>query len=89
MDDGSVKSKQSKGVILNTRGYTLREVELLISVLRNRFGLQAKRRRQREGYQIYISGESYERFRELIEPFLIDEMRYKLPSARQTQLPKR
>lgn len=89
MDDGSVKSKQSKGVILNTQGYTLREVELLISVLRNRFGLQAKRRRQREGYQIYISGESYERFRELIEPFLIDEMRYKLPSARQTQLPKR
>jgi len=89
MDDGSIKSKQSKGVIFNTQGYTLGEVELKISVLEERFGLHAKSRRQKEGYQIYISGKSYERFRELIEPYLIDNMRYKLPSARQTQLPKR
>lgn len=84
MDDGSIKSKQSKGVIFNTQGYTVREVDLLISGLKNCFGLHAKIRRQKEGYQIYISGDSCECFRKLVEPYLIDEMRYKLLEARQT-----
>ena len=88
MDDGSMKSKQSKGVILNTQSYPLNDIQRLVGILQEKFGLQVKRRKQKEGFQIYISGKSYERFRELIEPHLIASMRHKLPDARQTLLPK-
>lgn len=88
MDDGSMKSSQSKGVILNTQSYPLNDIQRLVDVLQEKFGLQAKPRKQQEGFQIYISGKSYERFRELVEPHLIAPMRYKLPDARRTSLPK-
>ncbi len=81
MDDGSVKSAQSRGVIFNTQGFTLKEVELLCKVLKDKFTFMAKPRKQKEGYQIYISGDSYERFRAIVEPYLILEMRYKLPKS--------
>ena|SRR5256714_312725 len=88
MDDGSVKSAESKGVVLNTQAYRPADVERLIEVLRSRFGLQAKIRMQSDGPQIYVAGRSYERLSGLIEPFLLEEMRYKMPHARRTHLPK-
>ena len=88
MDDGSVKSAESKGVVLNTQAYAPADVERLIEVLQCQFGLQAKIRAQSDGPQIYISGRSYERVTKLIEPFVLEEMRYKVPHARRTYLPK-
>lgn len=88
MDDGSVKSAQSKGVVLNTQAYQPSDVERLINVLRSRFGLQAKIREQSDGPQIYVAGRSHERLIEVIGPFLLEEMRYKVPHARRTHLPK-
>ena len=88
MDDGSMKSAESKGVLLNTQAYAPADVERLIEVLRSQFGLQAKIRAQSDGPQIYISGRSYERVTKLIEPFVLEEMRYKVPRARRTYLPK-
>ena len=68
MDDGSLKSAQSQGVILNTHSLTLKEVEHLCRVLSQKFALKAtprKQRHQHKGqskmyYPIYISGYSYE-----------------------------
>lgn len=92
MDDGSIKSKESKGVIFNTQGYAELDTAKLVRVLREKFGLEAKLRRQPEGQQVYISGRSYEQFCSWVEPYLIPAMRYKLPSQRKrpdlTQLPK-
>lgn len=88
MDDGSMKSNQSKGVILNTQAFSQPDVERLIAVLQNQFGLQASLRRQSDGWQIYVSGASYEAFLALVQPFVIAEMQYKLPPARRTRLPK-
>ena len=88
MDDGSVKSKESKGVIFNTQGFTREDVSALIKTLNKYFGLNASERKQKEGYQIYISGESFERFKEIVEPFVIDSMRYKIPVDRITKMPK-
>ena len=84
MDDGSIKSKQSKGIILNIQSYPIKDIQRLVDSLQEKLGLQAKPRKQKEGFQIYISGKSYERFRELVEPHLIDLMLYKMPKARQT-----
>jgi LAGLIDADG DNA endonuclease family protein len=82
MDDGSIKSKDSKGVIFNTQCFTREEVARLVEALQRDFGLEAKERRQPEGWQIYISGKSYERFREIVDPYVIDSMRYKIPTDR-------
>lgn len=86
MDDGSIKSKQSKGVIFNTQGFSFKEVEQLCSLLVDSFELQASLRSQKEGQQIYISGHSYERFCEIVTPYLLPSMKYKLPSPRKIRL---
>ena len=88
MDDGSIKSKQSKGVIFNTHGFQKQEVGRLIQVLCGKFHLEAKFRKQKEGYQIYVSGKSYESFTKLVLPHILPEMMYKIPKPRRTQLPK-
>jgi hypothetical protein len=84
MDDGSIKSKDSKGVIFNTQCFTREDVARLIEALRRDFGLEAKERKQPEGWPIYISGKSYERFREIVDPFIIPSMRYKIPAERKS-----
>ncbi len=88
MDDGSMKSSESKGVLFNTHAFRDEEIGELISAL-SRFGLAAQPRGQDDGTQIYVSGRSYERFVELIDPYVIEAMRYKVPQPRRTQLPKR
>jgi surface antigen len=84
MDDGSLKSSQSKGVILNTHCFSLQEVERLATCLSDYFGLQVAPRRQPDGVQLYVSGRSFETFSALVEPYIIPEMRYKVPQARRT-----
>lgn len=86
MDDGSIKSKESKGLILNTQGFVVKDIEKLICLLRKKFSLECKIRNQKDGHQIYISGKSNELFVKLIDNFLIPEMRYKLNEK--TKLPK-
>lgn len=88
MDDGSMKSAQSKGTILNTQGFNRQEVAMLVDLLEDKFKLNAKERRQKEGYQIYISGNSYEELLSLIGNLIHPSMRYKIPTPRRTQLPK-
>jgi hypothetical protein len=88
MDDGSMKSSQSKGVIFNTQGFGRQDVDRLIDVLAAKFGLQASRRKQSEGDQIYVSGNSFETFFDLIGKYVTDDMRHKVPPARRTHLPK-
>ncbi|MDI6809763.1 MAG: LAGLIDADG endonuclease [Candidatus Eisenbacteria bacterium] len=89
MDDASLKSRESKGVLFNTQGFLKADVERLTDLLVRRFDIKATLRAQREGWQVYVSGKSFERFRELVEPFVLSSMRYKLPAARITQMPKK
>jgi len=88
MDDGSVKSRESKGVLFNTHGFVKNDVERLIDALRSCFELEAAVRRQKDKLQIYISGKSYERFREIVDPYVVASMRYKIPADRKTHMPK-
>jgi LAGLIDADG DNA endonuclease family len=87
MDDGSLKSKDSKGVLFNTQSFTLKEVEKLCSILKNKYNLNCWQRAQHDTpgkitYQIYVSGSSYEQLRALIYHFIIPSMRYKFPLER-------
>ena len=88
MDDGSRKSSQSKGVILNTHCFTALDVARLACSLSDLFGLQVTPRQQSDGMQLYVSGRSFEIFSAIVEAYVIPEMRYKLPLARRTHVPK-
>ena len=83
MDDGSMKSTQSKGVLLNTQAFSHAEVQLLCNVLTEKFNLYCWPRKQKKNtYQIYISGKTYETLRNCIYPFIIPDMQYKFPLPR-------
>ncbi len=88
MDDGSIKSHESKGVLFNTQGFAQDDVKRLVDCLRRSFDLEASPRRQEEGLQIYVSGTSYDRFREIVDPHILPTMRYKIPVDRVTTMPK-
>jgi hypothetical protein len=85
MDDGSMKSIQSKGVILNTQGFYYADVQTLCNALQKNFNLSCWPRKQKNTYQIYISGKSYEILRDVIYEFIIPEMRYKFPLPRKNK----
>ena len=78
MDDGSIKSKNHQAKILNTQCFSQKEVLYLIKILNDKFGIKAKLRRQKDGYQIYILSGSMTKFRSIIGEYVIDSMRYKL-----------
>lgn len=90
MDDGSLKSTQSKGVLLNTQSFSHAEVKLLCTVLTKKFNLycwpKKSNKRKDNQYQIYISGKSYETLRDCIYGFIIPDMVYKFPLPRKTSL---
>lgn len=87
MDDGSLKSRESKGVIFNTHCYTREEISRLIAAL-EQYQLRCSERKQDDGIQIYLSGDSYESFRKIVDPYMITAMRYKIPVDRTTRMPK-
>lgn len=78
MDDGSIKSKFHKARIINTQCFTKKEVLFLIKILKDKFKIDTKLREQKDGYQIYILSESADKFRKIIEKYIIDSMKYKL-----------
>lgn len=104
MDDGSIKSKQSKGVYLNTQNFTYNDVLLLCDVLNKKFLLDSKprpnyerliktgpkdyRKRKILYYQIYISGHSHDLLRSLIFDYFITSMYYKFPTKRKKSVIK-
>ena len=84
MDDGSMKSKESKGVLLNTQGFSLEDVTHLCDVLQRKFELAAWPRAQQERtqYQVYISGTSSNHLRTLITPYFTEDLWYTCPHPR-------
>lgn len=90
MDDGSIKSNKHKGVFLNTQSFSVKDVKILQSILEIKFGIASSTRKDETGEQIYLGGESGEKFIKIIEPFVIPSMKYKIPRVlRLTELPKK
>lgn len=61
MDDGSLKSSQSKGVYLNTQGFSGGDIDLLCDCLKTKYSIDSWKRPDSGRYRIYVSGKSYER----------------------------
>jgi LAGLIDADG DNA endonuclease family len=79
MDDGG---SDRSGFILYTNSFTKREVELLIKVLKENFDLNCsihtRNDKTKVSYLIYIKADSWEKFKSLVEPFIIPHFLYKL-----------
>lgn len=78
MDDGSIKSNYHKALILNTQSFGEVELSKLQKALIEKFGIETVLRKQKEGKQIYILSQSVEKFVQIISPYLLPSMKYKL-----------
>ena len=79
MSDGSIKSKECKGRILNTQSFIRADIERLTTVLKDKFNLNSSIRTQKDGLQIYISAKSAEVLNTILKDKILPSFHYKLP----------
>ena len=83
MDDGGKldynKNSKNKSLVLNTQSFTDKEVEMLSKELMAKFGFECKIRSNKGKKVIVITNNSYPLFYKLANPYIIPEMKYKLP----------
>lgn len=78
MDDGSIKSREHKTFLIHTHGYSKNDLELMKKVLEKKFGIKVGLQKQYTKWRLYIYSESAEKFADLISPYLLPSMQYKL-----------
>lgn len=78
MDDGS---KSRRAVYLNTQQFREEDQHLLLGLLSEQWGIVGALNRDKTYRRIRLSVEGTKRFISLIEPFLLEEFRYKLPQV--------
>ncbi len=89
MDDGGrayYKNKRSLtdfACILNTQGFTVDEVNILINELNIKFNLNTTLNFNKNLPIIYISNKDYIKLYNIINPYILDIFRYKLPSIKE------
>lgn len=77
MDDGSY-SKKSK-IDISTYSFTLNEVEKLLKIFRNKFSIDGNYYKDRDkGYRIYFNMDATKELINIVEPYVIDSMKYKI-----------
>ena len=75
MDDGTWKKP---GVRIATDCYKKEEVELLTSALYTKFNLNCSLHKNKDNYLLYIKQESMPLLKELVLPYMVPSMHYKL-----------
>ena len=77
MDDGC---RSRSAVYLNTQQFDWQSQQRLLEMLRGKWGIEAALNRDKTYHRIRVSVEGTARLRKLIEPYLLPELRYKLPT---------
>lgn len=82
-DDGGKldynKNYKNKSIVLNTQSFTNIEVKNMSKELMEKFNLDCEVRSNKGKKVIIIKGRSYTLFRKITDPYIISEMKYKLP----------
>lgn len=78
MDDGSWKSDHHRTYIIHTLGYRKSELVILQRKFAEKFGIAVGIHKQCNGLRLYVYSESAEKFKKLVEPYVIPSMQYKL-----------
>lgn len=77
MDDGGKLDYNKNST--NTQSFTEKEVEQMSQELSTKFNLSCDIRSNKGKKIIIIKSTSYSIFRDIVDPYLITEMKYKLP----------
>ena len=84
MDDGGKLdynlNTKNKSIVLNTQSFTEGEVDNMCLELSEKFKFECEVRWNKGKKIIFIKSISYPLFQELVVPYIIPEMRYKLPT---------
>jgi LAGLIDADG DNA endonuclease family len=72
------KNSKNKGVVLNTQSFEPKEVKTMAEQLSEKFDLDCEIRSKGKKV-IVIKSSSYLTFLSLIDPYILPDMRYKLP----------
>lgn len=88
MDDGSIKSKHHKSLIINTQCFPIQQIEFLQQAIEKKFQIVSFIRKQKEGFQIEFRGQNATKLAQIIEPYLVASMKYKIDPIGLTKLPK-
>ena len=78
MDDGSIKSKECRGRLINTQSFKDDDLKRLQDALKEKFQINTILRKQKEGKQIYIPAQEHDKLVKIIGTDVIPSMRYKL-----------
>jgi hypothetical protein len=82
MDDGGKacynQDYQRKGLVFNTQGFLKPHVEILCQGLHERYGFDCWLKPNKKGFIIVLSGTSYTDFMHIVNPYILDSMRYKV-----------
>jgi recombination protein RecA len=78
MDDGC---RSRNAVYLNTQQFDMASQIRLMCMLQKQFGLESTLNRDRSYFRIRLRVSSSARFSRLVEPYVLDELRYKLPQV--------
>jgi hypothetical protein len=81
MDDGYNGPKSSMGLFFCTECFTLKECELLMSILTDKFGLNCGMIKYNGNHRIYVRNSSREDFINLVRPYLLPHFYYKVGLA--------
>jgi len=76
MDDGC---RSRNAVYLNTQQYDDASQSTLLRLLRDQWGIEGALNRDKSYYRIRLSVEGTRTLGRLVEPYLLPELRYKLP----------
>jgi hypothetical protein len=79
MDDGGRGAHTPKGLVINTSCFSVEEKSILQEALAKRFGIETSVHKVGEGWQLYVKARSFVRFCEIVGPYLLVEMKHKLP----------
>lgn len=80
MDDGTFHEDKygNRQYYFSTQGFATHEQVRLVSALKNKFSLEFNIHKDKKKYRLYLKSEFREKFLEIIKPYILPSMIYKL-----------
>lgn len=78
MDDGQIKSKKHRALLINAQCFSGKDLGLLQYTLRDKLKIDASLKKEKNGHRIYLLSKTIDNFLSLINSYIIPSMRYKL-----------
>lgn len=78
MDDGQIKSRKHRALLINSQCFSKKDLGLLQKALKDKFGIETTLKKEKTGYRIYLLSKTISRFLAIISSYILSSMRYKL-----------